>query len=134
MKRCALPIGRIGRKLMKRYKVLSVVLGAGAAIGLMAVPAGAVPKGGATLSLECDALGSVEIATTPPDAEWTPGFVVGSNQRLTPYAFRLESGGDVIEFSKPGPRNGRLDHCTFTVEDENGVINGEVWLSYTPAS
>jgi hypothetical protein len=117
---------------MKRYKVLSVVLGAAAAIGLTAVPAGAVPQG-ATISLECDALGSLDIGTTPPDADWTPGFVVGSNQRLTPYAFKFDVDGEIFEISKPGPQNGRLDHCTFTVEDGNVVINGDVWLSYTPA-
>jgi len=43
----------------------------------------------------------------------------------------------VDEFEKPARRNGRLDHCTFhqeeTAEDGTVEIDGEVWISYTPA-
>ena len=116
---------------MNRYKALSVALGAAAIVGLMAAPAGAVPKKGDALTLECDALGSVDILTNSGNGLWTPGFVVGNNQRLIPYAFKFDFGGDVFEASKPAPRNGRLDRCEFTIEDPEGTVNGIVWLSYT---
>jgi hypothetical protein len=71
---------------------------------------------------------------------------VGSRQVGIPYALHVEGtftpvGGEpepfVDEFSKPAPQNGRLDHCTWHEEgsDEFGsfVVDGEVWISYTPA-
>jgi hypothetical protein len=119
---------------MKRFTVLSAVLGVAATIGLMAVPAGAVSKNGDTFPLECDgALGSLNVATNPGHGQWTPAFVVGSNQRLIPYAFKFDFGGQIEEVEKPAPRNGRLDHCTFSFKTPDGPVDGEVWLSYTPS-
>ena len=123
---------------MNRCKVCAVALGVAAIVGLMAAPAGAVPKKGDALALECDVLGSIDIATTSGNGQWTPGFVVGSNQRLIPYAFRFEfapPGGPTVvdEVRKRAPRNGRLDRCTFGGEDPDGTFSGIVWLSYTPA-
>lgn len=116
---------------MKRFIAASALLGGVAgAVGLSA-PAGAVPTNGETLVLECDVLGTVEIATNVGNGEWTPGFLKGSHVRLIPYAFRFQFGDEVFEVSKPAPANGRLDVCTFSVEDEGGTFNGTVWLSYT---
>ena len=75
----------------------------------------------------------------------SPGLVVGSNQVGIPYALHVEgtftpTDGEpesfVDDVTKPAPRNGRTDHCTFHEEgsDETGsfVIDGEVWISYAP--
>jgi hypothetical protein len=123
---------------MKRYKVLSAVLGVAAIIGLVAVPAGAVPTNGEPLTLKCDGLGSIDIATNLGNGQWTPGFVAGSNQRLIPYAFHFEftpPGGPTFtdDVKKPAPQNGRLDRCTFSGSDPDGTFSGIVWLSYTRA-
>jgi hypothetical protein len=123
---------------MKRYNVLLAALGVAAMIGLAAVPAGAVPTNGETLHLECDVLGSTDIATNLGNGQWTPGFVTGSSQRLIPYAFHFEftpPGGPTFtdDVSKPAPRNGRLDRCTFSGSDPDGAFSGIVWLSYTRA-
>lgn len=107
-------------------------------LGLGVAPAGAVPQRGETLILDCDVLGSVTILTNTGNGLWTPGFVAGSNRRLIPYAFRFEftpAGGatEVEEFSKPAPRNGRLDRCEFGESGPEGSFTGVVWVSYTPA-
>lgn len=107
-------------------RLLPTVLTAGAIIGL-AAPAHAAPPG-ETLALDCDRLGSIDITTGPGQGDWTPGFVVGTTQRLIPYAFRLEFGGEVEEVRKRAPGNGRLDRCEFG----EGPFSGVVWLSYTP--
>jgi hypothetical protein len=43
-----------------------------------------------------------------------------------------------MQLAKPAPHNGRLDHCSFHQEggDEFGSfeVDGEVWISYTPAA
>ena len=113
-------------------------------VGLGAAPASADPKKGEVLEITCDTLGTLEVVVFS-NAAASPGLVVGSNQVVIPYKFHIEGtftpvGGEpesfVDSFEKPGPRNGRLDHCTFHQEgsDEFGSfeLDGEVWISYTP--
>jgi hypothetical protein len=108
-------------------------------------PASADPSKGEVLAVECDELGPLEIVVFSNGSP-SPGLVVGSTQVGIPYALHVEGtftpvGGEpepfVDEFSKPAPQNGRLDHCTWHEEgsDEFGsfVVDGEVWISYTPA-
>ena len=117
-------------------------------IGLAAfgvAPASADPKKGDVLEISCDTLGALEIVVFS-NGPSSPGLVVGSTQVGVPYKLHIEGTftpveGEpesfVDEFEKPAPRSGRLDHCTFHQEesDEAGtvVIDGEVWISYTPA-
>ena len=121
------------------------LLGAGVALlmtgvlmGVAANAAGADPtRRGELITLDCDALGTLDIAVNG-NGLWSPGHVLDSTQVLVPYRFRFEftppGGGEpeVEEVSKRGPANGRLDVCTFTIEEEGGTINGTVWISYTP--
>jgi hypothetical protein len=107
--------------------------------------ASADPQKGDLLALECDTLGSVDVIVFG-NGRGSPGLVVDSTQVGIPYKLHLEGtftpagGGDpetfVDEWEHPAPRNGRLDHCTFHQEDsdESGsvVLDGEVWISYTP--
>src|SRR5437763_1486603 len=63
---------------------------------------------------------------------------MAQNQRLIAYAFHFEftpPGGPtfVDDVSKPAPRNGRLDRCTFSFADPDGTVSAIVWPSYTPA-
>jgi hypothetical protein len=110
----------------------------GILIGVAANAASADPKRGELITLDCDALGTVDVAVNG-NGLWSPGHVVDSTQVLVPYKFRFEftpTGGgepEVEEVAKRGPANGRLDVCTFTIEEEDGTINGTVWISYTPA-
>lgn len=115
-------------------------------IGLAAfgvAPASADPKKGDVLELSCDTLGSLEVIVFSNGR--SPGLVLGSNQVGIPYKLHVEGTftpveGEpesfVDEFEHPAPSSGRLDHCTFHQEgsDEFGslVLDGEVWISYTP--
>jgi hypothetical protein len=115
-----------------------------AAIGVGS--ASADPQKGELLAIECDTLGSLDVIIFS-NGRSSPGLVVGSTRVGIPYKLELEGtftpagGGDpetfVDEWEHPAPRNGRLDHCTFHQEesDESGsfVVDGEVWISYTPA-
>ena len=114
----------------------SIGLGLGVATG-----ATADPKHG-VLPLECDELGSLEIAV-PGNGYATPGLVAASAQVGIPYAITLAGSTpvgepepilDVVE--RRAPAHDRLDHCTFHQEgvDELGtfVLDGDVWISYTP--
>jgi hypothetical protein len=130
---------------MKRtHRTVAVALGVSALGGLFAAPASADPKKGDTLELACDTLGAVQVVVFS-NAPVSPGLVVGSNRVGIPYRLHIEgtftpTGGEpepfVDDVVKPAPRNRRLDHCTFhqefTDEDGTGVIDGEVWISYTP--
>ena len=124
----------------------SLVAVAGGAVlgGVMAAPAGADPQKGEVLDLSCDVLGDIQVVVFS-NGRGSPGLLVGGNQVGIPYALDLTvtftpTGGDpmteVEQFEKPAPRNGRLDHCTFHQEesDPSGtfVLDGEVWISYTP--
>lgn len=109
-----------------RTRTLMIGLTVGASLGL-AAPAAAAPQGGEVLTLRCDHLGEIEIAVAPGQGDWTPGFVVGTTQRLIPYAFEFEFGGEVEMISKPAPRHGRLDRCEFGDEE----FSGTAWVSYT---
>jgi hypothetical protein len=123
---------------MKCFKALFAVLVGVTMSVVMAGTAGADPvnaKKGESLVLECDALGTIEIATNG-NGQWTPGHVIGSTQMLIPYAFHFEftsPDGDTQsdDVAKSEPRNRPLDRCTFGGTDEFGSFSGIVWLSYT---
>jgi hypothetical protein len=118
---------------------IALLMTTGALVGVVANAANADPtRHGELITLECEVLGTFDIVTNG-NGLWTPGHVVDGTQVVVPYRFRFEftpSGGgepEVFEVSKPGPANGRLDVCTFTIEDPEGTVNGTVWISYTPA-
>ena len=132
------------RKDMNLHKALLAGLGI---IGLGvadASPVGADPKKGEIIEIDCEQLGTLEVVVFG-NGPSSPGLAVDSNQVGIPYALHIEGtftpvGGEpesfVEEFSKPAPRNGRLDFCTFHQEgsDEFGSfeVDGQVWISYTP--
>jgi hypothetical protein len=130
---------------MKLRLALTVGLSALAFIALGVAPASADPQKGEVLALECDALGSIEVVIFS-NGRGSPGLVVGSTQVGIPYKLTLEGtftpagGGDPETFSDawehPAPKSGRTDHCTFHQEESNeegtAVLDGEVWISYTP--
>jgi hypothetical protein len=117
---------------------LSVVtLGAGV------TPAVADPRG-EPIQMMCDELGQVGVVVNGNGAA-TPGHVVGSVQIGIPYALHVtfdvtpvvgEPFIVVDTYKRPAPNHGRLDHCTFHDEFSNEsasfVVDGEVWISYTP--
>ena len=127
-----------------KYRAVFVVLGIAALGVAQAAPVAADPKGGEILEIECDSLGTLEVVVFS-NGPTSPGLVVNSNQVGIPYALHIEgtftpNEGEaesfVDDFTRPAPRNGRTDHCTFHQEgsDEFGsfVIDGEVSISYTP--
>jgi hypothetical protein len=116
---------------------VALLMTTGTVIGIVANAASADPtRHGELISLECEVLGAVDIVTNG-NGLWTPGHVADGTQVVVPYSFRFEfTGGgepEVFEASKPGPANGRLDVCTFTIEDPEGTVNGTARVSYTPA-
>ena len=130
---------------MKTYKAVVAALAIAALTVALAAPAGADPKKGEVLEIACDTLGTLEVVVFS-NGPTSPGLVVGSTQVGIPYKLHIEGtftpiDGEpesfVDDIDKPAPRNGRLDHCTFHQEgsDEFGSfeIDGEVWISYTPA-
>lgn len=134
----ALEDRRSGRRMAMLTAVAALGLGVGAAS-----PAAADPKGD-PFEIRCGKLGSLQIVVHG-NGPLTPGHVVGSTLVGIPYALRVEgtftpAGGAPIpfldEFARPTPQNRRLDYCTFHDEfsDESGtlVVNGQVWISYTP--
>ncbi len=113
----------------------SIGLGLGVATGVSADPRHGV------LPLECDELGSLEIAV--PGNGFTPGPVGASAQVGFPYAITLAGSIPVGEpepildvFERRATAHDRLDHCSFHQEgvDELGsfLLDGDVWISYTP--
>jgi hypothetical protein len=115
------------------------VLAAVTTSGLVARPAGADPtnaKKGEVLSLACEDLGTIEIATNG-NGEWTPGHIIGSNQVLVPYAFHFEftpPGGptESEDISKKTPKNATLDICTFGGESPDGTFSGIAYVAVRP--
>jgi hypothetical protein len=131
---------------MKIHRTVAAAFGIAALSVTLAAPAGADPRKGEVVELNCDNLGTLEIVVFS-NAQASPGLVLDSNQVLVPYQLRIEGtftpiGGEpetfVEEFEKPAPQNGRLDHCTFHQEgtDEFGSfeLDGEVGISYTPGA
>ena len=121
---------------------------AAAGLGLLPDAAGADPvmaKKSQLISLECEELGSLTVAVNGNGA-FTPGMVVTSTQVGIPYGFHISGtftpndGSPPQSFSedneKRAPRHGRLDVCTFSVDelDPYGTIAfaGTVKISYTP--
>ena len=116
------------------------------ALGLsLGIPSTAVADpAGEPLTLQCNQLGTLDVIVVG-HAQLAPGLVIGSNQVVVPYKIILAGVftpdlGDPApfadEFSRPAPQNRRLDHCTFHQEGDltNGtfVIDGQIWLSYSP--
>jgi hypothetical protein len=130
---------------MTKTRMLAIAATAATLAVTAAGPAAADPSRGDSLTLHCDALGDVDIASPPGGGAWTPGLVSGSTRVLTPYAFDISGsftpsdGGETETFeehtAKPAPHNGRLDTCTFgdSGSDETGTFSfeGTVELSYT---
>ena len=113
----------------------SIGLGLGVATGVSADPKHGV------LPLECDELGSLEIAVT--GNAFTPGPVAARAQMGVPYAITIAGSVPVGEpepilhvIERRAPAHDRLDHCTLHQEgvDKLGtfVVDGDVWISYTP--
>ena len=111
---------------------------------VVASPANADPKTG-VVPLECDELGSLEVVVAGTTAPSTPGLAVVSTQVGVPYAITLSGtftpvGGEPEPFldvyERRAPAHQRVDHCTFHEEGATGsgsfVIDGELWISYTP--
>ena len=104
-----------------------------AATFAVAAPVATAAPSGEEFELECDELGVLTAVINPGQGIWTPAFVVGSEQRLVPYAFDVvvDEFEFPIQVAKNPPRNGRTDTCTF--EGGFGGVSGTVWASYTPA-
>ena len=120
---------------------VALVAAVGPLSALLAGPAGADPvnaKKAEVIALDCDTLGTLEIATNG-NGDWTPGLVTSGNRVLIPYKFHFEftptgsSETFTEDVAKPAPRNGRNDVCTFAVTEPDGRVTGTVWLTYTPA-
>jgi hypothetical protein len=136
------------RTTAKGSRVSIALLALASSVGLslgLATAANADPKNG-VLPLECDELGSVEIAIPGNGYATTPGLVAASTQVGVPYAITLVGtytpfGGDpepILDvFGRRAPASGRLDHCTFHQEGDDGlgtfVLDGDIWISYTPS-
>ena len=135
------------KRCMARAATLTLVTVGG--IGMAAGPAAADPtnaKKGEILEIQCDGgLGTLTVALNG-NAELTPGLVTTSNQVVIPYQRHIEgsftpTGGDPVpivqDVEKPAPNNGRLAACTFheSGSNESGslVLDGTVWVSYTPS-
>ena len=112
-----------------------------AATFAVAAPVATAAPSGEEFELECDELGELTVVINPGQGIWTPAFVVGSTQRLVPYAFDatvddIEIDGEPIEIvdAKNPPRNGRTVGCTFEQGFPIGpfTISGTVSVSYTP--
>ena len=135
------------RTTANRSRAGIALLALASSIGLslgVATPANADPKNG-LLSLECDELGSVEIAIPGNGIATTPGLVATSTQVGIPYAITLTGTFTPLSgepepildvYRRPAPAHDRLDHCTFHQEgtNESGSfeLDGDVWISYTP--
>ncbi len=96
--------------------------------GAFVVSAAAAPDA-EQFTADCEELGVVELTMSNGQGIWTPAFVVGSNQRLLPYAFDITFGDLEIRVAKNAPKHGRLDICDF--ENGFGGASGEVRVSYT---
>ena len=135
------------RTTANRSRAGIALLALASSIGLslgVATPANADPKNG-LLPLECDGLGSLAIAIPGNGIATTPGLVATSTQVGIPYAITLTGtftpvGGEpepILDvYERRAPAHERLDHCTFHQEgtNESGsfVLDGDVWISYTP--
>ena len=128
------------RRLARIALVGATALG----VGLCIAPSATADPKGEPLTIQCDELGALDVLVVGRGV-LAPGLVVGSNQVVVPYAISLSgvftpTAGDpepfTDGFSRPAPQNGRLDHCTFHQEgalpDGTFVIDGDVWLTYTP--
>ena len=124
--------------------LLALASSIGQSLGV-ATPANADPKNG-VLPLECDELGSVEIAIPGNGIATTPGLVVASTRVGIPYAITLTGTFTPVSgepepildvYERRAPAHDRLDHCTFHQEGANEfgsfALDGDVWISYTPS-
>jgi hypothetical protein len=124
--------------------LLALLSSIGLSLGV-ASPANADPRGG-VVPLECNELGSLEIVVAGTIAPATPGLAVVSTQVGIPFAITLSGvftpvGGEPEPFldvyERRAPSHQRIDHCTFHDEGATGsgsfVIDGDLWISYTPS-
>ena len=124
--------------------LLALMASTGLSLGV-AAPANGDPKSG-VLPLECDELGSLEVAVAGNGTATTPGLVIGDTRVGFPYKIMLTGtftpiGGEpepfVDEYLRRAPAHERLDHCTFHQEGANEfgsfVIDGDLLISYTPS-
>ena len=124
--------------------LLALLSSIGLSLGV-ASPANADPRGG-VVPLECNELGSLEIVVAGTIAPATPGLSVVSTQVGIPFAITLSGvftpvGGEPEPFldvyERRAPSHQRIDHCTFHDEGATGsgsfVIDGDLWISYTPS-
>lgn len=122
--------------MTRRRTASTAVIALVATATLAAQPATAAPAGdvfGDVFEMACDEpVGTVDATINPGQGIWTPAFVVGSTQRLVPYAFDVTvDGTDIgIEVGKTPPRHGRTVDCTFTAGF--GGVSGTVSVAHTP--
>lgn len=74
------------------------LLAAGAVPALAAPINSHAPRAGDVFPLDCGSLGLVDVVAPPNDANFTPGFIVGTHQLVLPYSFvfTVTSGGQTF--------------------------------------
>lgn len=118
-----------------------VTMTATASLFMLASPASAdpvnPPKAGLIVTISCEGkLGSPTVIQEGL-GNWTqaaiPMHVIDSNQVITAYAVRFEvvvgDTTEVVQGSKPAPRNGRTDICHLHLDG----FDATWWVTYTPA-
>jgi opacity protein-like surface antigen len=74
--------------------------------------ANAVPKGGETFVLDCGHGLTYQVATNKGNGDWTPAFILGSQQRIIPTSFGVfhflatDPDGNVL-FAETQPANAK---------------------------
>lgn len=128
----------------RRFRHMTLLGTCALGLSLGIASSAAADPAGEPVTIHCEELGTVDVVVIGR-AQLAPGLVVGANQVVTPYKISLAGVftpplGDPApfrdEFSRPAPHNQRLDQCTFHQEgarpDGTFVIDGHIWLSYTP--
>jgi hypothetical protein len=126
-------------RIRKTAAGATVALAALTTGALIAGPAAADPTGakkGEVFTLECQGLGTVEVATNG-NSIWPSTHLTAGNGVLVPYAFHLEltpSGGETqsVDIAKHGPKNATVDVCTFNHEDSDGTLSGTAYVAVHP--
>ena len=124
--------------------LLALATSIGLSLGA-ATRANADPKRG-LLQLACDQLGSLEITIPGNGVATAPGLVATSTQVAIPYSITLTGTFTPVDgrpepildvYERRAPAHDRLDHCTFHQEGSNEfgsfMLDGDVWVSYTPS-
>lgn len=119
------------RKTLVSTSLATVTLLGGAAPALASPINNQSPNNGGTFVLSCPApIGAVTVVAPPNQSPFTPGFVVGTRQRVIPYSlvFTVASGDEtsVETFAKKGPVPADAVTCTvgpFSFADDSGGIS-----------